>query len=91
MSQSVLKQMSEQIDETSHKAYRAASAVADALQDGVETVRCAAKHGEHVATELFYDTKMRVRRHPVESVLATFVVGLAAGALIVHRITRKAA
>ena len=89
MSQSVLNRMSDQIDEASDKASRAASAVADALQDGVDTVRCAVKHGEHVATELFYDAKKRVRQYPMEALLATLAIGIAAGALIVCQSRRK--
>jgi ElaB/YqjD/DUF883 family membrane-anchored ribosome-binding protein len=82
MAQSVLKQMGEQFDETAHKASRAASAVADALEDGVGAARRVAKHGGKAAAELFDDTKRRVQRHPVETVVATFAVGIAAGAAI---------
>jgi len=82
MSQSVLEQVGEQIDKTAHKASRAASYVADAFEDGVEATRRAAKHGGHVATELLDETKHRVQRHPIEIVVATFAVGIAAGAAI---------
>ena len=82
MSQSVLEQVGEQIDKTAHDASRAASYVADALEDGVKAARRAAKHGGYVATELLDDTKRRVQRHPVETVVATFAVGVAAGAAI---------
>jgi ElaB/YqjD/DUF883 family membrane-anchored ribosome-binding protein len=80
MSQSVLEQMGEQFDETARKTSRAASAVADALEDGVGAARRAAKQGSRAATELFVDTRKRVQRYPVESVAATFAVGIAAGA-----------
>jgi ElaB/YqjD/DUF883 family membrane-anchored ribosome-binding protein len=82
MTHSVMEQMGEQIDETAHKAPRAASAVVDALEDGVGAVRCAAKHGSQAASELYVDTRRRVQRHPIESVAATFAVGIAAGAAI---------
>ncbi len=82
MSQSVLEQVGEQINKTAHKASRAASYVADELEDGVETARRAAKHGGDVATELLDDTKRRVLRHPIETVVATFALGIAAGAAI---------
>jgi hypothetical protein len=82
MAQSVLEQMGEQIDETARKASRAASAVADALEDGVGAVRRTAKHGAYVATEFLDDTKKRVRRHPIEIVVATFAAGIVAGAVI---------
>jgi ElaB/YqjD/DUF883 family membrane-anchored ribosome-binding protein len=80
MAQSVLEQLGEQIDVTARKASRTASAVADALEDGVEAARRAAKQGSHAATELYVDTRRRVQRYPVESVAATFAVGIAAGA-----------
>jgi RNase H-fold protein (predicted Holliday junction resolvase) len=45
MAQSVLEQMGVQIDETARKASRAASAVADALEDGGGAARRTAKQG----------------------------------------------
>jgi ElaB/YqjD/DUF883 family membrane-anchored ribosome-binding protein len=74
--------MGEQIDETARKASRAVSAVADALEDGVGAARRTAKHGAHAATEFLDDTKKRVRRHPIETVVATFAAGIATGAAI---------
>jgi len=82
MAQSVLEQMGEQIDETARKASWAAYIVADALEDGIGAARRTAKHGAHVATEFLDDTKKRVRRHPIEAVVATFAAGIATGAVI---------
>jgi ElaB/YqjD/DUF883 family membrane-anchored ribosome-binding protein len=82
MAQSVLEQIGEQIDETAHKASRKASAVADAIEDGATTVRCAAKQGYHAATELYDNTKRRVQRNPIEAVVATMAIGVAAGVAI---------
>jgi ElaB/YqjD/DUF883 family membrane-anchored ribosome-binding protein len=82
MSQSVMDQVGEQIDNTAHKASQAASYVADAFEDGVEATKRVAKQGGRVATELLDDTKRRVQRHPIETVVATFAVGIAAGATI---------
>ena len=89
MAHSVMEQMGEQIDETGRKASRAASAVADAFEDGVGAVRCAAKQGSQAASELYVDTRRRVQRHPVESVAATFAVGIAAGAVIGWLVGRR--
>ena len=47
MSQSVLEQVGEQIDKTAHDASRAASYVADALEDGVKAARRAAVARRH--------------------------------------------
>jgi ElaB/YqjD/DUF883 family membrane-anchored ribosome-binding protein len=82
MTQSVLEQMGVQIDETARKASRAASAVADALEDGGEAARRVTKQGSHAATELIDDTRRRVQRHPFETVVATFAAGIGAGAVI---------
>ena len=82
MAQSVLEQMGEQIDEIARKASRTASAVADALEYGAGAARRTAKDGAYVATEFLDDTKKRVRRHPIETVVATFAAGIAAGAAI---------
>ena len=82
MAESRLEQTGEQIAATARKASRAASAVADALEDGVGAARRTAKHGAYVATEFLDDTKKRVRQHPIETVVATFAAGIAAGAVI---------
>jgi ElaB/YqjD/DUF883 family membrane-anchored ribosome-binding protein len=89
MTQSVLEQLGEQVDVTVHKASRAASAVADVLEDGVCATKRAAKQGSQAASELYVDTRKRVQRHPVESVAATFAVGVAAGAAMGWMIGRK--
>jgi ElaB/YqjD/DUF883 family membrane-anchored ribosome-binding protein len=89
MTQTVLEQLGEQVDETAHRASRAASAVADVLEDGVCAARRAAKQGSQAASELYVDGKRRVQRHPVESVAVTFAVGIAAGAAIAWLIGRK--
>jgi ElaB/YqjD/DUF883 family membrane-anchored ribosome-binding protein len=82
MTQSVLEQMGVQIDETAHKASRAACAVADALEDGGDAARRIAKQGSHAATELIDDARRRVQRHPLTSVAATLAAGIGAGAVI---------
>jgi ElaB/YqjD/DUF883 family membrane-anchored ribosome-binding protein len=89
MTQSVLEQMGVQIDETAHKASRAASAVADALEDGGGAARRVTKKGSDAAAELIDDTRRRVQRHPFETVAATFAAGIGAGALIVLMMRRK--
>jgi ElaB/YqjD/DUF883 family membrane-anchored ribosome-binding protein len=91
MTHSVLDQAGEQITDTAHRASRAAFAVADAIEDGVASARRAAKQGGHAAAELIDDTKRRVQRHPIETVLATFAAGITAGAVIGWAIRRKQA
>jgi ElaB/YqjD/DUF883 family membrane-anchored ribosome-binding protein len=82
MTQSVLEQTGEQIAETARKASRAASAVGDALEDGVGVARRVAKQGGDAAEELLDDTKKRLQRHPVETVVVTFAAGVVAGIAI---------
>jgi ElaB/YqjD/DUF883 family membrane-anchored ribosome-binding protein len=89
MAQSVLEQVGVQIDETAHKASRAASVLADALEDGGEAARRVTKQGSHAAAELLAETKKRVQRHPIETVAAVFAAGIMAGAAIRWMMKRR--
>ncbi len=82
MTQSVLDRTGEQIADTARKASRATSAVADAFEDGVEVARRAAKRGGDAAEEFVDDTTKRLQRHPIETVAATFAIGVFAGIVI---------
>jgi len=79
MAQSVLEQTGEQIAETARKASRAASAVADALEDGVGAAQRVAKQGGDAAEEFLDDTVKRMQRHPIETVVVAFAIGVTAG------------
>jgi ElaB/YqjD/DUF883 family membrane-anchored ribosome-binding protein len=89
MAQSVLEQMGVQIDETARRASRAASAVADALEDGAGAARRVTKQGSHAAAELLANTKKRVQRHPFETIAAVFTAGILAGAAIRWMMKRR--
>jgi ElaB/YqjD/DUF883 family membrane-anchored ribosome-binding protein len=89
MEQSVFERVCQQIDDSTHKATRAASAVADALEDSVLAARRAARDGADAATELLYNTKKRLQRHPFETVAVIFAAGIAAGAAIGWMMRRK--
>jgi len=89
MTQSVLERTGEQIAETARKASRATSAVADAFEDGVEAARRAAKQGGDAAEEFMDDTTKRLQRHPIETVAATFTLGVAVGILIGWMVKRR--
>ena len=82
MAQSVSERTGEQIAETVRKASRATSAVADAIEDGLGAARRVAKQGGDAAEELFDDTTKRLQRHPVETIVVTFAVGVTAGIAI---------
>lgn len=89
MTQSVLERTSEQVAETARKASRTTSAVAEALQDGVEAARRIAKQGGDAAEELIDDTTKRLQRHPVETVFATFAIGVTFGVILGWMIKRR--
>jgi len=82
MTRSVLDRTGEQIAETARKASRAASAIGDAFEDGVGVAQRAAKQGGDAAEEFLDDTTKRLQRHPVETVVTTFAVGVAVGIVI---------
>ena len=89
MTQSVLERTGDQIAETARKASRATSAVADAFDDGVAAARRIAKQSGDAAEEFMDDTTKRLQRHPVETMVATFAMGVAAGIMIGWMVKRK--
>ncbi len=89
MAQSVSERTGEQIAETARKASRATSAVADAIEDGVGAARRVARQGGDAAEELFDDTLKRLQRHPIETIVVTFAVGVTAGIAIGWMMKRR--
>ena len=89
MIQSVLERTGDQVAETARKASRAASAVGDALEDGVGVARRVAKQGGDAAEEFIDDTTKRLQRHPIETVVTTFAIGIAVGILVGWTIKRR--
>jgi hypothetical protein len=61
MEQSIFEHMGQELDDTTHKATRAASAVADAVEDSIFAAKRAARDGADTATELLYNTKRRLQ------------------------------
>ena len=89
MMQSVLERTGDQIAETARKTSRATSAVADAFEDGVEAARRVAKQSGDAAEEFIDDTTKRLQRHPVETIVATFTMGLVAGVFVGWMMRRR--
>lgn len=89
MAQSVLDHTTKRITESARKASRATSAIADAIEDGVGAASRAAKQGGDAAEEFLDDTTKRLQRHPIETVVATFTIGVAAGIFIGWMIRRR--
>jgi hypothetical protein len=82
MAQSVAEWTGDQVAEAARQASRAATALADALEESLGATRRIAKQGGDTAEELMDDTIKRVQRHPVETVIATFSIGIATGITI---------
>lgn len=89
MAQSILEHTTEHIAESARKASRATAAIADAIEDGVGVARRVAKQGGDAAEEFLDDTTKRLQRHPIETVVATFAIGIAAGILIGWLVKRR--
>ena len=89
MPQSVLEQAGEHIAESTRKVSRATSAIADAFEDGVEAARRAAKQSGDAAEEFLDDTTKRLQRHPIETVVTTFAIGIVTGILIGWMVKRR--
>ena len=84
MAQTVFERTGDHIAESARIASRAGSAVADAIGAGVGVAKRAAQQGADAAEEFLDETTERVRRHPVETMVTTFAVGLTAGQSLLH-------
>jgi hypothetical protein len=82
MEKSVVEWTGDRIAETARQASRSATALADALEESLGATRRIAKQGGDAAEELMDDTIKRLQRHPVETVIATFSIGIATGITI---------
>ena len=82
MAQSVAEWTGDQIAQAASQLSRSASAVVDAIEESVGATRRAAKLGGDAAEELMDDTIKRLTRHPVETVVATFAIGIGTGIAI---------
>ena len=68
MAQSVVEWTGNRMAEAARQASRAATALADALEESLGATRRIAKQGGATAEELMDDTIKRLQRHPVETV-----------------------
>lgn len=89
MAGNVFEKADERTAESIHKVSRTTSAVAEAIESGIDTAKRLGKHGSDAAEELMDDTVLRIKRHPVETVVAAFAVGFAVGGLLDRLIRRK--
>ena len=89
MAENILEKAETQVAASIHRLSRASSAMADAIDESVGVIKHAVKRSGDVAEELMDDAAQRVKRHPVETMAATFGLGLVAGVFIGWMITRK--
>jgi hypothetical protein len=89
MAKDIIEKADEQVAESIRKLTRATSAMADAIDEGVGVIKHAVKRSGDVAEELMDDTTQRVKRHPIETMAATFVAGAIVGGLIGWGMSRR--
>ena len=89
MAENIVDKAEAQVAESIRKLTRATTAMAEAIDEGVGAIKLAVKRSGDLAEEMIDDTTQRVKRHPVESVVATFTLGLIVGGLIGWMASRK--
>jgi len=89
MAENIVEKDDAQVAESIRKLTRATSAMAEAIDEGVGAIKLAVKRSGDLAEEMIDDTNQRVKRHPVETVVATFTLGLIVGGLISWMVSRK--
>ena len=89
MTENIVDKAEAQVAESIRKLTRATSAMAEAIDEGVGAIKLAVKRSGDLAEEMIDDTTQRVKRHPVETVVATFTLGLIVGGLIGWMASRK--
>ena len=89
MAENIVEKDDAQVAESIRKLTRATSAIAEAIDEGVGAIKLAVKRSGDLAEEMIDDTNQRVKRHPVETVVATFSVGIIVGGFIGWMVFRK--
>ena len=79
----------ERVTESIDQIKSAASAMAEAIDEGTDVIKHAIKRSGDVAEELLEDTTQRVKRHPVETMAATFALGVVVGGFVGWLASRK--
>ncbi len=75
--------------ESIHKVSRTASAFADAIENGINAAKHIGKCESGAAEELMDDTVLRIKHHPLETVVAAFALGFAIGGFVDRLIRRR--
>jgi hypothetical protein len=85
----VMEKADEEIAESIRKLSHVASAMAEAIDEGTDVIKHAIKRSGDVAEELLDDTTQRVKRHPVETMAATFALGVVVGGFVGWLVARR--
>lgn len=89
MPETVLERADTRIAESIHKMSRTTAAVGDAIDDGIGVAKRVGKRSSDAAEELMEDTTQRIKRHPVESLVAAFALGVFLGGFIDCLVRRR--
>jgi len=89
MAKGILEDADEQVVESIRKLTRATSAMAEAIDEGTNVIKHAIKQTSDVAEELLEDTTQRIKRHPVETMAATFTLGVIVGGFLGWLVARR--
>lgn len=84
-----MEKVDERTADSVRKMSRTTSAVAEAIESGIETAKRVGKRGSDAAEEFMDDNVLRIKRHPVETVVAAFALGFAIGGLADCLIRRR--
>ncbi len=72
-----------------HEGIHLVSRLTDAVDDGIALAKQVGKHTSDAAEELMDDTTQRIRRHPTETLVGAFALGVVAGGFLDWLIRRK--
>jgi len=89
MANQMFERADEQVAESIRKLTRATSAMADAIDEGTKVIKHAIKRSGDTAEELLDDATQRVKRHPVETMVATFTLGVVVGGFVGWLVSRR--
>ncbi len=89
MPEPLMEKVNTQAAKSIHKVSRATSAFADAIDEGIDVAKRVGKHTSDAVEELMDDTSQRIKRHPTETVVAAFALGIIAGGFLDWMMRRR--
>jgi len=79
----------ENVRDTIHKVPNGASIMAEMIEESIGAAKRVGKCSSDAVEELMDDTTNRVKRHPVESLVAAFAIGFIIGGFVDWLTRRK--